>query len=207
MIAQALVRGALLPAGVSLLAGWFLARVAGRQRGRSLAIALGYVAGDMALRAPPPFPPVDSTQWLPFAALAAAFIDFLPFERGRFPVRWIFRVLGAGLFSGFLLRPLIAHSWGIATGLSVTALVAVALLGVAWAGDRLAAKWPSGALPVASGTSGAAAILLVLSGSALLGQLAGAVAVAAGVLFFLPTSGNGEERGSRFLESPWSFLF
>ncbi|MEW6775469.1 MAG: hypothetical protein AB1405_04205, partial [Bdellovibrionota bacterium] len=47
----------------------------------------------------------------------------------------------------------------------------------------------------------------VLSGSALLGQLAGAVAVAAGVLFFLPTSGNGEERGSRFLESPWSFLF
>ncbi len=207
MIAEALIRGVLLPAGVSFLASWLLVRAVGRQRGRSLAIALGYVAGDVALRAPPPFPPIDSTQWLPFAALAAAVIDFLLLKRGSFPVRWISRVLGAVLFSGFLLRPLIAHSWGIATGLSVSVLVAAALLGVAWAGDRLAAKWPSGTLPIASGTSGAAAILLVLSGSALLGQLAGALAVAAGVLFFLPASGKGEEMGPRFLESPWSFLF
>ncbi|HEX6886381.1 MAG TPA: hypothetical protein VF530_23600 [Planctomycetota bacterium] len=151
--------------------------------GAPLALGAGSALGFWLTRGAPAFPPAQATHWLFYALLAATLVGLLAAPAPRAA-----RVGGAALA---LLQPwlLLAFQreryWGRAEGLAWCALLALAALG----------SW--GALARASRCHGAAAELglalalaLVagaygLGGGALLAQLAGAFALAAGLCALL----------------------
>lgn len=152
--------------------------------GGPAAMWAGYAAGVTGLVGWPPFPPREATQWLLYAALAAACWSFLRRFRPHGPaVEVAFRlVLGVGLaFS--MLRPLITHRWGPGAG-TLRALAAGALGAGVWSGvEEAGRRRPGPAVPIALlVAAGGLGGVLALSGSVLLGQLAGVVAAALGVV-------------------------
>ncbi len=195
MLLDQLLRGVALPmlAATAVFAlAWGLARYTAFSRaGLAGAVALpaGYTAGHVGLIGWPAWPPIDATShWPVYLALAGAGVALVAVSvPAPAWVRALLRVLLASAVPALLLRPRLQHSWSRSEGALWLIALAV-LIGLVWTVLERAALEP------ASGGSGGVLTALVLtltaalgsaavliSGSALLAQLAGALAAALGV--------------------------
>ena len=152
----------------------------GREQGAlvSFALALGYAAGHFLIAGVVTLPPVDTTNWLPYFALAAA----IAAVGGEvFPQAWA-RLLLFGAVSiiavRLLLAPTFRNTWSTGEGWLWVIAFAITIVLVAVSLDAikrsvsLPVELPLCLLIVCAGTAGA----LSLSGSLLLGQFAAVLA-------------------------------
>ena len=148
-----------------------------------LAIGLAYLSGHLVITGWVPFPPADTTNWLPYFALATAVLGA---SCGVLVIRtWarvlIFAVVSMGALR-VLLKPKFQYGWSLGEGWLWVACLVCALVLLAMILDALARRsataveMPAFLLIVSAGTFGG----LMLSGSMLLGQFA---AVLAGAVF------------------------
>lgn len=195
LVFKVAVLGVLLPllvsAVVTVLAvrPWRMGPADGRGRcGVELGVATGYLAGHIGVVGLPPLPPVETTQWLFYlVALSAIFAWAGSFQRTP---AWLRRGLRLLLIAGLIwttLRPIAEYyewsaaesaAWGLGLGTAIAALW-VGLEGLAERVVVLAA--PVSLIVVGIGTS----VVLALSASALLGQLAGVLVAAMTPCFIL----------------------
>lgn len=200
------LRAGALPAGVSLLAWWLLRSEGRRVRWAGLALALGYAAGHLASTGLPGGVPTQAWQWMlplvPGIALLVA-VEGGDGWRGRLAR------LAAGLALAWRLLP--RESIGIRLGWALGAAVFLDLL--ALSAHRQGASAGRALLAAAGGSVGA----LMLSGSTLYGQLAGALAAAFAPLALLGASprtavaaGAGLAglwmNGRAYADLPWDVL-
>jgi hypothetical protein len=190
LLIEQMLLGVVLPAAVAL-AVFVLARTWRRDSlgriGTVLAIGGGYLAGHLALRGWPPFPPAESTQWLVFLVLLVTFLGAVDVT-SRVPdwVRWAVRAAVSLAVPCLLLQPLVDHAWSPAVAMQWISLTALAIF-ASWSFlDWLASRTHGATLPlvlliVSVGTS----LVLLFSGSASLGQLAGVLAATMGVSLLL----------------------
>ena len=202
-----LLLGAGLPfvvAGTLLLILWAVSRRrtavqdAG-VRGIGLAVTAGYIAAHLALMGWPSFPPSDAQQTVIYLCLVSAVVCLLE-ESRKLPsaVRALVRVGTTALCLGTLLKSRFQYHWSIAEGLLWCAVMGAAILVVWYLMDRLAGKAGNFAvsaslvIPFAIGSG-----ILIFSGAASLGQLAGAAAAALSVpaLFALWYRGRALAQG------------
>jgi len=160
-------------------------------------LSAGYFAGHIFITGWRPFPPTDTTNWLPYFALAAAAIGSLAFLLNSKAAR--IAVLGL-LFVGamrLLLAPKFRYGWSAEQGqLWVVGLACAALLLAlslaAIARRSLFALEPLLLIIVSAGTAGA----LMLSGSLLLGQFAAVLSAAVLGSFVLTWRGRIDGDGA-----------
>jgi hypothetical protein len=170
--------------------GFALFRGKERARGAlgALAVGVAYLAGHLVVTGWISFPPADTTNWLPYFALAAAvlgaFCSFLPITAWARVV--IFALVSTGALR-LLLKPRFQYGWSPGEGWAWVAGLGCAIVLLAIVLDALARRpgtaveMPIFLLIVSAGTSGA----LMLSGSMLLGQFAMVLAAAVfGALVF-----------------------
>ncbi|MGI8907948.1 MAG: hypothetical protein ACR2IE_15815 [Candidatus Sumerlaeaceae bacterium] len=180
--------------GVLLAAGWAGLR---RNSARQLpwwsiagAAALGYAGGHISLSGWPPLPPGDVTHWLPFVAVFAFLCAAIVSIRGTPVYVWSMRVVIAATVAALLSFPLFKSQSAGSALASAAILFGVQLL---WLVDHdvLARRFPPVEfIVVLLILSVGVSVALVLSRTALLGQLAGAMYAALGPLLmasiFLP---------------------
>ena len=150
--------------------------------GLPLALGTGYLTAQIGIFGLPPWPPVDSGQWLAFAVAGATIWGWLS-SGPTFP-GWFRWTAAAGLSAGLgtiLLLPLIRYAWTIPQSVGLVAAAALGVFGL-WSlwhqqTQRLVG---SGWLFVLAGLSGLTALSLLLSGSASMGLLAGGFAFSLG---------------------------
>ena len=155
----------------------------GKERARAafgpVALGLAYLSGHLLITGRVAFPPADTTNWLPYFALAAAvlgascaLVAIKPWARVL-----IFATVSAGALT-LLLKPKFHYGWSVGEGsLWVASLVLVfVLLAMILdaVGRRTATEMPAFLLVTCAGTFGA----LMLSGSILLGQFAAVLGAA-----------------------------
>lgn len=152
----------------------------GKERARGalgpLAIGLAYLSGHLVITGWVPFPPADTTNWLPYFALTAAILGascaMLPTK--AWARMLIFAVVSAGALR-LLLKPKFQYGWSLGEGWLWVACLMCALVLLAVILDALgrrtatAIEMPAFLLITCAGAFGA----LMLSGSMLLGQFAG----------------------------------
>ena len=145
-----------------------------------VALGLGYFFGHCLITGWTPFPPTDTTNWLPYFGLAAAGLGMF---WGAFPkaaFAWVSLALLAVCALRLLLEPKFRYGWAAGQGWIWVIVLGfgVAFLGVVLSAlvrrSSAAIELPFVVLMVGAGSSGA----LMLSGSFLLGQF-GAVLVGA----------------------------
>ncbi len=155
----------------------------------AIAISIGYCVGHIAILGWPSFPPVSAEHWLIPVALLAGLLAALECAY-RLPsaARWIVRVAALGAFLVIPLDPLWRYfaetrEWsGWTTTVWMAGFVAVFLAG--WVSSDISARRLAGwavTVPIGVAIAGLA-IVAAISGSASLGQLAGALAVSLGTL-------------------------
>jgi hypothetical protein len=165
----------------------------GKERARDalgpLAIAFAYLSGHLVITGWLPFPPADTTNWLPYFALAAAVFGT---SCGVLATKawarvFIFALISAGAL-GLLLKPKFQYGCSLSEGCIWVACLAGALVLLAIILDALARRSattvevPAFLLIICAGTFGA----LMLSGSMLLGQFAAVLGAAVfGSLVFI----------------------
>ncbi len=156
--------------GVALFAGESARNALG-----PLAIGTGYFAGHVFVTGWAPFPPTDTTNWLPYFAAAGAVLGaFCAMLEIRAWMRaLIFGLVSAGALR-LLLKPKFSYGWSLPEGCLWVIALAVAMVLLAAVIDLLVRRsatvieTPAFLLIVCGGTFGA----LLLSSSILLGQLA-----------------------------------
>jgi hypothetical protein len=164
----------------------------GKESARSalgpLAVGIAYFAGHLFVAGWAPLPPTDTTNWLPYFALAAAVLGALC---GVLAIKAWVRVLIFALVSAGALRLLLkakfSYGWSLTEGYVCVACLAGATVLLAIILDALvrrsatAFEIPVFLLIICAGTFGA----LTLSGSMLLGQFAAVLGAAVfGTLVF-----------------------
>lgn len=188
------ILAALVPAAVAavLLAlvfrVWRRGSAAGGAHGSiPVALAAAFCSGAVLLYGWPTVPPVAATDWLflllvGVAALAAVDASW----RAPTAVRWLVGLAVSLAVPRLLFQQMLTHTWTGADGWIWTGSLGVALF-VVWTGlETLASRVPGPFLPLAlTLVASTAALALLTSGSALLGQLAGALAAGLGALFLL----------------------
>lgn len=170
----------MVAAGVCGLALWW-GKEGARRALVPLAIGLAYCVGHLVVTGWVSFPPTDTTNWLPYVALAAAVIG-ATWEWGRWNSGLrllLFALVTAGALR-LLLKPKFQYGWSLGQGWLWLTGLALAIVFLAVIVDLLAQRTSKPIelsaylLIVCAGTVGA----LMLSGSMLLGQLATALAAA-----------------------------
>ncbi len=192
--ADILLRTVVYPAAATA-AAWGGAALAWRRAARlpaaaaTLALAAGFWAGLVALRAPfGQWPPVDSIDWLAYVVPAAALLGIvadLPRERLGRPARATLGAAAAAFTALLVARTLLA---GLASRpgspwpawLGGAAGIAVVWAATAHAADR--EPRPSGWYAAWAGAALGASGVFAVADSAFVGQLLGAFAVVTGLL-------------------------
>jgi hypothetical protein len=144
------------------------------------AVAIGPAVTQLMLLGAPPFPAVQAVQWIFWTGLLAALVGLTRLE--SVGLRWGSRLVLILIALGLLLRSLIAHQWAAAQTAQVLPLLALLML-LLWGGlDRMASATPCGPLvpAVALVIGTGAAICTGLSGSAVIGVLAGSLTATCG---------------------------
>lgn len=182
LIQHIVLPGIVLPSIVALLSLLTVQGLSRRGFGAGMAIAAAFLASFVGLTSWPRWPPIDSAQRLFFLVALAGLISLLAsfLRRGR--LTWIVRGTLLGLLLTALLKSKIQHAWSKPqAALWLIPLLALGLLLMhAW-GRSLATDGSKGPLLSAAlrlAVLGGSAFSLGLSGSARLGQLAGALACA-----------------------------
>ena len=160
--------------------------------GGALAFAGGYVAAYVVMKSWPTFPPVSAEHWIVYFAIIAGIVAAA--ERWWGAAAWsrwpVMIALTFGL-AWFELRSLRIYEWS-ASGTAAWIAGLVVLTTFVWDQlDRLAKRRPSPTTPAALWvvTTGAA-VSFVLSKSAFLGQLSGALSAIFGAAFVLALWGH-----------------
>ena len=177
---------------------WWLGTTRARQALTPVALGLGYFSGHLLITGWTPFPPTDTTNWLPYFGLVAAGLGMFwgAFANAASARVAILALLAVGVFR-LLLQPKFRHGWTLGQGwVWVIGLgLGMALLGVLLSAlirrrTPMSIEFPVIMLTVGTGTS----VALMLSGSFLLGQF-GAVFAGAifGALVFTLREGGGIE--------------
>jgi hypothetical protein len=157
----------------------------GKERARNalgaMAVGFAYLAGHLFVAGWAAFPPTDTTNWLPYFAVAAAALGALC---EVLEIRAWVRVLIFGLVSAGALRLLLkakfSYGWSLIEGCIWVVVLAGAMVLLAVILDALvrrsatAFEVPAALLVICAGTFGA----LMLSGSILLGQFAAVLGAA-----------------------------
>jgi len=182
------VLGFLVPALVAAAAlalGWRGRQPAeGRGWVAALAVAAGYAAGHAAILGLPPFPPIDVTHWAFYIALAAGMLCGLPWPGGGTAGgRAALRAALALAVPLVVLWPRARHAWSLPQSALWLAGSALAIFALSAALESLVGRRGARGVPpgLTVGTALASATLLA-SGSALVAQLAGALAAPLGAL-------------------------
>jgi hypothetical protein len=164
-----------------------LALFRGKDRARGalgpLAIGLAYLIGHFVITGWVTFPPADTTNWLPYFALAGALLGAAcaVVATKAWARAFIFALISAGALR-LLLKPKFQYGWSLGEGWLWVGCLVCALVLLAIILDALvrrpatAMEMPALLLITCTGTFGA----LMLSGSMLLGQFA---AVLGGAVF------------------------
>ena len=146
-----------------------------------LALGLAYLSGHLMVTGWVSFPPTDTTNWLPYFALAGAILGsscVLVATKGWARLL-IFVVVSAGALR-LLLKPKFQYGWSLGEGWLWVACLACAFVSLAVILDALqrgsatATEVPAFLLLTCAGTFGA----MMLSGSVLLGQFAAVLGAA-----------------------------
>lgn len=161
-------------------------------------LAASYCAAQVGLLGMPKLPPVDSLHWIFWLSAEIALLWVL-YKSLRLPENFvgILSLILALLSPALILWPLVSHTWG----------ASVAILHIGWGTGLVAfmsfflaaraGESPGAALPLSlAGCAGGLSITLLLSASAILAQLAGALAIGLLVLL-LPAV-----REKRFMFAP-----
>lgn len=184
----------LLPAvlaGLCLLVAWRMWRRRNLAKdghwGGAAAIALGYFSGHLALVSWPAFPPAKAVDWLAYLAIVAGFTGIAQrYWAKRWYSAWPVRLLLSALFAVLILRGYLEHTWARTEGILWIAGLVLAMSALWDTLERLASKRTGASLPLSlCMLCACAAGALGMSGSALLGQLMGALAAACGAAVVL----------------------
>jgi hypothetical protein len=146
-----------------------------------LAVGISYFAGHLFVAGWATFPPTDTTNWLPYFAVAAAVLGALcgVLEIGAWVRVLIFGLVSAGALR-LLLKAKFSYDWSLIEGCIWVVGLAGAMVLLAIVLDALvrrsatAFEMPAFLLIICAGTFGA----LMLSGSMLLGQFAAVLGAA-----------------------------
>ena len=167
-----------------------------------VAVAVGCIVGYVAILGYPRFPPIDIKQWFAYFAAAACVVGCLeqrlwPVSRrtgmraNTIPLRWLPRVVLIGAVVGLSLRPLVGYSWSTPVAAAWLVGSAIAFATLWWAMDGLAdAKSEAGATMACTVVAVGSSVVLMLSGSASLGLLAGTLAAVLGMIALLAALGR-----------------
>ncbi len=160
------------------------------------AVAFGYVAGHVAIIGTPPWPPAGAQAWGFVVALAAIPLAAADVAVSRPLYSWLQRGAFGLFFAMAMLAPLARHSWSAVETIAGTLALTAAFVLVHASAESLRARvQPSALAAVLAGSSGGLAVALVLGGTALFGQLVGALAFALTPVFFMAWGG----RASRWI--------
>ena len=143
-------------------------------------LGAAYLSGHVIIAGWPPMPPRESTHWLFYIVLLSALLGVVD-TRWTVPssLRWSLRLVLTGLMLWLTLKPMVQYSWSrpqAAAWFAALGLAALLFWGLV---DSLAGRKSGPGLTLCLlivSVEGAA--LLGLSGSAMLGQLSGALAAA-----------------------------
>lgn len=164
------------------------------ERLAALAVTVGYWAGYYGVQGWPQFPPVESTEWLPWFVLVMAAVCVLRIPNGlhrRLSWLVVFIVLTVAFL--LLLSPAFKYSWGLAEGLGwLSILVAAACFfwfGFIFKVERSQRSAPAVVFLIVAGGE---AFIAGVSGSVVLSQLAAiqAATLGAGVIVSLWRRGS-----------------
>lgn len=151
----------------------------------ALAVGAALVVGHGIVVGWPALPPIDAVQWVFWLGIVATLLGA---GAGRWTLplsfQWPARAVSMLTIALLVLRPLlVAGEWNLGEAIANVAAAAATGL-VFWSGLAVVGRRASsvGAALVMLVVSSGAAVLLALSGSASLGQIAGAVAAALGVI-------------------------
>ena len=155
--------------------------------GGAAAVALGYFAGHVLLTSWPPIPPAKAVDWLPYLALIAGAAGVTQrFWGTRWYAAWPLSLLLSGLFAAVLLRSYLQNTWERTEGIIWIAGLSIGAVALWNTLEHLSAKRTGASLPLSLWLiSAAVSVAFGMSGSALLGQLAGAVAAVFGAAVVL----------------------
>jgi hypothetical protein len=180
---------ALVAALLVVVAGW-AGRRAGLAGAGQAAVALALGAGTIAACfgiARPTFPPIDVTHRIPWLVLSAVLLGlFESIQPSPAWARWENRLLLAVLVLGVVLEPVRREDWTTPRNLAVEAGLVLAVL-VAWVNlETWAARRPTAALgPALLVVTAGAAVAVMFSGYAVLGQIGGGLTAALGAVWVL----------------------
>ncbi|MHC4977983.1 MAG: hypothetical protein ACYTGT_03025 [Planctomycetota bacterium] len=152
------------------------------QWGGLVGLTLGYLIAHVAVAGWPPLQPVDVTDWIPHAAVAAMVVGLIAWLWPRaVGLHWCLRfALAAGAVVVVTL-PTMRHTWTTVQSVIVLLVLVPAMLATWISLDGLARRMSGPALAlILLILSGAGSIALVVSKTAKLGQLCAALAAMAG---------------------------
>lgn len=153
---------------------------------------LGALAACIPVRGVPGLPPTDAGLWpIWVGAVGAAYAATPVSERWRGPLGWIAKVSVAASVFVLVALPLMRHTWSTGASLGYPLVATIAMVGCWALLERRARRLSGPAVPLALATLAAGtATVLGTSGTALLAQCAGGVAVATGVLVLATLRGR-----------------
>lgn len=181
----AVLPGILLPLLVSAALWAFVSRGGDEERRPrvwlgALGFGLAYLAAHVAINGRPELAPAESSQWLFHLVALATVIGALEAGVGlRWPTRLVLRAIVVAALLWLTLRPLVRHSWSAPESALALSSLAVAVLVLLFSADALGRRGPA-ALETAvwMASAGAGGVVLTIAGSARLGQMSGALAMA-----------------------------
>lgn len=151
----------------------------------ALGVGLGAALAQPGISGSFTFPPVSAPSWFFFFAIVAALTAMAQTWADRSEVGLILAGSVGAWLAATLLAPRVEYAWGAGEALLWSAGVAFALPLVFGSCERIRKVAPPSALAAAlAGWSGALAVTLIFSGTALVGQLSGALACALTLPFF-----------------------
>lgn len=187
MLQDLFLKGILIPGVISGLIILLLSLV-GIHKGRPWIIPLatggGYAGAHWAITGIPGFPPLESTQWIfIFTPIATGLGIYTASKAGRGPRRSIFISLFIAVLSlalpALMSIPLFKYTWTLSRGIGVVFLWALFLFILWWLMEKvLEGEGPMPYIATLIVMNSAGGIALILSGSIILGQLAGALSAA-----------------------------
>jgi hypothetical protein len=185
MLPSAALAAAVAAALLFVLARWW--KTASRFAG-AIAIGVGYIAGHVLAAGWEPFPPRSATHWLFWFAVIgaiAAAADALVRPKGR--IRLLTWAIICTIACRLILQPKFSYAWGAVEGWLWVFAITLGVVGLT-STLKLIERRPFGPATLFSVTAVLGAgtcIALMLSGSLLLGQLAGVLTAIAAICFLL----------------------
>jgi len=159
----------------------------------ALALAVGYTAGHVGIAGAPTWVPIGAAGWLVHVAVVAAVAAVLQIVGDQRPwTVWAVRATAATAGAYLILRVPVHTQWSTGHAIAAVGVVTASTLVVSRAFESAAARASTLTMLAALGVAtGGSAGILVLSGTALVATLVGALAAAIGAAFLIEWAAPG----------------